>query len=213
MSEHMPPQFEQSKFHCPHCGVYAHQHWNKQIIGLDQPADYRRHFPGLSSAHCEHCHSFSLWLNETLIHPDRHGVAVPNSDLPDEVKRDYEEAAAVLNRSPRAAAALLRLAIQKICDSLEPGKGDLNAKIGQLVAKGLRAEIQQALDIVRVIGNNAVHPGQLDLKDDVGTCAKLFGLINMIAEDRISQPRKIAAMFGELPADAKSQIEKRDKTR
>jgi hypothetical protein len=38
--------------------------------------------------------------------------------------------------------------------------------------------VQQSLDIVRVIGNDAVHPGQIDLTDDIETATKLFVLIN-----------------------------------
>jgi hypothetical protein len=38
--------------------------------------------------------------------------------------------------------------------------------IGELVKAGLPLEIQQSLDIVRVVGNNQVHPGILDVRDD-----------------------------------------------
>ena len=48
----------------------------------------------------------------------------------------------------------------------EKGK-DINTDIGNLVKKGLPIKVQESLDILRVIGNEAVHPGQLDLKDDI----------------------------------------------
>jgi len=44
---------------------------------------------------------------------------------------------------------------------------------------------------VRVIGNEAVHPGKLDLKDDRDTATRLFKLVNIIAEQMISNPKHV----------------------
>jgi hypothetical protein len=99
-------------------------------------------------------------------------------DTPDTVKVDFDEARSVFGRSPRSSAALLRLSIQRICIHLGlPGK-NLNEDIGKLVAAGLPIEIQQSLDIVRVVGNNQVHPGTLDVRDDPETAEHLFELVN-----------------------------------
>jgi hypothetical protein len=61
-----------------------------------------------------------------------------------------------------------------------------------------------------VIGNNAVHPGQLDLRDDSATAEKLFGLVNLIAEIMISQPKHVAQMYEALPSGALEAIARRD---
>lgn len=79
-----------------------------------------------------------------------------------------------------------------------------------MVKNDLRKSIQQALDIVRVIGNNAVHPGQIDLKDDMKTALSLFRLVNMIVEDMIAKPKEVDSLFNGLPDDVKKGIEKRD---
>src|SRR5439155_25473546 len=114
-------------------------------------------------------------------------------------------------KSPRGAAALLRLCIQELCEQLGlPGK-DLDVDIGTLVSKGLPARVQKALDIVRVIGNNAVHPGVLDIKDDTGTASKMFELVNHIAYSMITQPKEIETLYEtKVPEAQKEHIEERD---
>jgi hypothetical protein len=91
----------------------------------------------------------------------------------------------------------------------EKGK-DLNTDIGKLVGKGLDPIIQQALDVVRVIGNNAVHPGKIDLNDNPETASKLFGLVNIIVTTMITARIQIGEMFDDLSDSAKAAIEKRD---
>ena len=58
----------------------------------------------------------------------------------------------------------------------EKGK-KIDDDIASLVRKGLEPDIQQALDVVRVTGNNAVHPGQIILEDDKATAVALFELV------------------------------------
>lgn len=92
----------------------------------------------------------------------------------------------------------------------EKGK-NINQDIGNLVKKGLPEKIQKALDSVRVIGNNAVHPGEIDIKDDDHTAISLFEMINMIVEVMISQPKKADEIYKKIPARAKKAITKRDR--
>jgi len=80
-----------------------------------------------------------------------------------------------------------------------------------LVRRGLPQKIQQALDTVRVVGNGAVHPGELDLRDDLPTALRLLELINMIADVMITQPKQVEALYERvLTPGQKEQIAKRD---
>jgi uncharacterized protein DUF4145/DDE family transposase len=136
---------------------------------------------------------------------------MPHLDMPEEVRVDYDKARNIATASPRGAAALLRLVIQRLCRPLGENGRDLNQAIGALVQKGLPVEIQQALDIVRVIGNNAVHPGELRADDVAEVASTLFGLVNQIVEDRITRPKKLEALFEKLPPGARESIAGRDK--
>lgn len=76
--------------------------------------------------------------------------------------------------------------------------------------KGLSPQIQKALDVVRVIGNEAVHPGQIDLRDDRRTAETLFGLLNLIAEKTISEPKQIEQLYANLPKEKLEGMKARD---
>lgn len=161
-------------------------------------------------ARCFSCEGLSIWIKETLIWPASIVDIQPHEDMPSDVKEDFVEAASIVDRSPRGAAALARLAIQKLMVDLgEKGK-NINDDIKALVQKGLEPEIQRALDIVRVIGNNAVHPGQMDLKDDKATATTLLQLMNLVVERRIASRKRIEEMFNSLPSSVLDAISKRD---
>jgi hypothetical protein len=147
-----------------------------------------------------------------MVYPTATTAPLPSEDMPADVAQDFNEARATFPASARASAALLRLAVQKLCKHLDqPGK-TLDDDIAALVRQGLRPAIQQALDVVRVIGNNAVHPGEIDVRDDPEIAMALFGLVNMIVQITISEPKGVAELYSKLPEGALKAIEKRDKT-
>ncbi|GAB0061245.1 hypothetical protein IBA8401_22720 [Pseudomonas syringae] len=81
------------------------------------------------------------------------------------------------------------------------------------MANGLDPHIHQALDVIRVTGNNAVHPLEMNLEDDQDSVLVLFEMINLIVEERIARPAKISERFANLPEKARLAIEKRDRPR
>ncbi len=201
------PGFAVSAFHCPHCNAYSTQNWFDVWI---QGAGWTQ-VSGANVCICTHCNKRSLWNNELMVYPSTSPAPLPNPDLPDDIKTDYEEARSVMARSPRSACALLRLCVQKLCKELGEIGENINADIASLVRKGLSPTIQMSLDIVRVIGNEAVHPGQVDLRDDPDTAAQLCRLLNLIADAMISQPKAVRSLYASLPETKREQIEKRDR--
>jgi hypothetical protein len=205
-----PPEYQKSAFNCPYCGAFARQTWNaieRYMSGIHQDL-----VSGLFISTCERCKLFSVWLDELMIHPLVDGVPNPHFDMPEDVKADYEEARSIVLRSPRGAAALLRLAIQKLTEIIlakDKGK-DLNDNIRKLVEKGMRQDIQKACDTLRVIGNHAVHPGELNIKDNREIANKLFVLLNKIVDTMITDPKEISILYDSLPEKDKLNIENRD---
>lgn len=145
------------------------------------------------------------------LYPTSSKTPKPSADMPKDIVEVYEEAKVVFPHSPRASTALLRLALQKLCIHLGQPGNNLNEDIKALVKAGLSPIAQQALDVVRVIGNNAVHPGHIDFNDKSETALKLFELINFIVEELITRPKEIAKIYSSLPESQKEQIKKRDK--
>lgn len=140
---------------------------------------------------------------------------VPNHhpDMPASCVGDYLEARVIVAQSPKAAAALIRLALQKLMFELgEKGKS-LNDDIASLVKKGLDEHIQQALDYCRVVGNNAVHPGEIVLDEEPEVAHTLFEMMNLIVEDRIARPARVKEAYSKLPEGARKKIEERDTTK
>lgn len=210
------PAYGKMAFQCPHCGVSAQQVWSETYMlnGLTQDGNGAiRHslsMRGYEFSYCIACAKPSLWVARNLVWPTALAAPAAVEDCPEDVKVDYEEARDIFIGSPRASAALLRLAIQKLCVHLGQKGKQLNDDIGELVKAGLPVKIQQALDIVRVTGNNAVHPGEIKIDDDPEIALNLFYLVNVIVENMITQPRQIAEKFGALPDRAREQIAQRD---
>lgn len=206
--EYIAPKIGKKSFTCPHCGVLARQYLFSNPADLHTSNQFQAANP-IRTTICEHCEKFCIWHYDDMVYPNRGNAPAPNSDMPKEVRADFEEAASISTQSPRGAAALLRLALQKLCKHLG-GKGDnINDDIELLVKKGLPVSIQKALDIVRVVGNNAVHPGQIDT-DNTETTSNLFSLINVIVDYMISMPNRISGLYDTLPKTAKDAIKKRD---
>ncbi len=209
--DYIPPNELSDGFNCPHCGAFAHQTWHD----LGMSYDLRNHSISsfINNAHasqCYKCGNLAYWIDGQMIYPQPSTAPLPSNDMPEDVKKIYSEARNILNSSPRAAAALLRISIEFLMPHLKAEGRDLNDKIGFLVKNGLDTKIQMALDSLRVIGNHAVHPGLIEINDDNSTALKLFSLINIIIDSTITKERKIEELHNLIPEKEKKAIARRD---
>ncbi len=165
----------------------------------------------ISVAVCQSCNEFSVWVSSKMEYPKNIPVEPANEDFNDEIKSLYDEASKIFSDSPKGATALLRLALQKLLKQIGHDGENINNDIKELVARGLSPKIQQALDLLRVVGNNAVHPGQINLDDNRDVAMKLFKILNIIADELITKPKEIDSLYNDvIPDETKGHIDQRD---
>ena len=137
----------------------------------------------------------------------------PSSYMPEDIRDLYDEARSIAQKSPRGASALLRLALQLLCEHLAPGARDINGQIAQMVRDGLSRELQEACDVIRHAGNECVHKKilSINIEDNSELAVCLFSLLNRIVEQLIAIPQKTKQMYELIPQSVRSAISKRDK--
>lgn len=193
-----PPTYHATAFNCPYCHAYAEQLWGENYNSLIETLirqDALIRFPIRSSVDiaistCAHCNLTCVWLDKILTVPDDNGMP-PNDDMLEDIKNIYKEAASISQKSPRAAAALLRLALQMLCKQQLGGKGkNIYADIQQFFEEGrISVEVQKSMNAIREVGNEAAHPGVIDFNENPDVANMLFEFINFIADEMLTKPK------------------------
>lgn len=194
--------------------------WQPLLIEVRAGDSRAKSFTRFFRSVCFSCKEAALWRDDfnvtkdgppaKMLWPSEISAPSRHPDMPQSCVNDFEEARQISALSPRGAAALLRLCVQKLCKELDQPGRDINADIGALVKLGLPTQIQKALDVVRVIGNEAVHPGVMLPDEHAEHVAMLFDLVNFIVDRMISEPKAIDAIYDKLPPGKRAGIEQRD---
>lgn len=200
------PELNLEAFTCPHCWVLTLQRWYNLYYDEYLFGDRKK-------CRCHTCKNYSVWFKSKMIFPSGSNIPMPHTDMPESVKEIYNEAREIASNSPRAAAALLRLALEKLTEELWETDWKLNTRIGNLKKKWLPEKAIQALDIIRITANEwGSHLGQIDLtgSDNADLVNQLFFLLNFIVEHVITVNNQLDAMYATLPEDKKKGIKNRD---
>ena len=75
---------------------------------------------GLYASRCDRCRALTIWFDNRLIWPRTGTAPAADGGLPEHVRDIYKEAVVIAGDSPRGAAALLRLAVETLCRTVEP---------------------------------------------------------------------------------------------
>lgn len=114
--------------------------------------------------------------------------------MSEEQKQLFNEAKDIFDKSPKAAGALLRSVIERILRDKFPeySKWFLGRILSRPEVKNaLSNEIIQLCETCKLIGNDAAHSSMIIYEDESKQEVELlFELINAIAEELLSKPRK-----------------------
>jgi hypothetical protein len=199
---------------CPLCGTLAAQWWQDLyhlLLSYDEGSDTPRRVEGLRSVNCSACDAYSYWFEDKMVYPLERIGPPPHIDMPPSVLTLYREAQEIAKPSPRAAAVLLRIALERLLEDVGRGGKNLNKAIGDYVAEGaIPEELQRAMDTVRLTGNDAAHPGELKLDDTPGGTAALFEIVNELVDRLVGFKARMNRIYDSLDGEKKEQVERRD---
>ena len=227
MPQYVEPEPLKDVFTCPHCDVTARHGWFNadHALSVDEFAsDGSYEYVSITRGRigstnvelkewgfsiCSNCNHLSVWHKANLVYPPSAHVEEPCPDMPAVIVDLYSEADSVFGSSPRASAALLRLALQELTGMV----------LGEKATRTLRGNIEvisqheyatptlvMALDVIRHNGNEAVHPAEISLNDNEDEARYLFTLLNMICETFYSQPRRLQDAYERIPESKRTKL-------
>ncbi|WP_341300289.1 DUF4145 domain-containing protein [Lysinibacillus sp. FSL H8-0500] len=233
MQQHyVSPVYGEGKFNCPTCFAFAQQDWyeindaengfynliikndltrivDSEILSSFQKNGYATNNVTAISI-CFQCDHPSIWVKGRLVYPMASVAPLPNPDMPEDVMKLYNEAREISSLSPRASTALLRLAVELLLPQVGAKKAKIDNMISQLVGMGLPKEVEKALDSLRVIGNEAVHPGTIDTGDNSDIAIALFKVLNIVVDRLITQKKEIDELYSLIPEEKIKGINNRN---
>jgi hypothetical protein len=162
-----------------------------------------------SISYCFNCNEMCLWVCDQLVWPRRVERPEPKLQALPDVRRDDDEARQTLEASPRGAAVLLRLAMEKLCEELGESGESPKDGIASCVQEDVDARVQKVLDAMRIIESDATSQGQIGVGDNRAAAETLAGLVNLICEKMIIEPRQLQAMYTKLREGAQNTMEQR----
>lgn len=218
MPKFVAPELLLDVFTCPYCDVTAKQAWcgnttarrafqrdeseESSAIGFSSSGALVPEVRNWLFSICENCGNVAVWHEDEMVHPFSCPVGDPNPDMPEDVKAKYLEASEVVASSPASAAALLRLGLQVLLREIlqDESSGNIYKDIVKLKERPIDSSLVKALDIIRIAGNESVHPGTLDLSESRDDALYLFELLNMVCDQFFTQPNRLKEMYEKMPA-------------
>lgn len=224
---------DQKSFKCPHCGAFSYMKWDNLSLFIydDQGAEHNV-LTRVHQANCASCSKDSIWYNhrEVTNWIGMNGIPRPSNDselsrlfpineitnknipeyspdMPENVKVLYKEAALIYELSPRSAAALIRLALEKLCEYLGVKKKNIKESIETLAQQqNIPISIAKAADNIRLIGNANVHVGIIcdEVLEDINPA--IFTYINLIVDFAITKPKEIDEINSLFPEQKRTSL-------
>jgi len=202
---------------CPHCDTSINlEEYGTSIYGGDKNEEEY----GISHGWCPECDGFIVLMKkgtgvyskeldsytmfdeikeESFLFPKYNARCIKASEVPDKLRNDFNEAAMVLEISPKASAAISRRCLQTVLrEYYKIKKRNLAEEIGGfLTLKDIPSFLSDAVDAVRHIGNFAAHPmkdtntGEI-VEVEPGEAEWLLEVLETLYDFSFIQPRRLA---------------------
>lgn len=238
-SKFVPPSHKSKRFNCPRCGTFAAHEWREPNYHTGSDEHGQRFFDPIEdrassressnargerweASFCSGCDRNSLWIGGTLAFPNMAiGTSVPEpaEGMPTSVEELYLEAAAVLPHSRRAAVALCRASLERLVKVLTPDSHPKSSLDERLVVLHERttATLAQGLEIIRHVGNTALHGARDDDEsvviymegDESELIDVFFVTINGLVDELITRPARLLAVYNSIPAEKREAISRK----
>lgn len=214
----------ESNMNCPHCKVFFFDEWSipSALVWNDD-----RIGQGIKTTECPACCRLIVKIVEGKINyisdnfeKDETGEVVidkeltiypvqseafVSDDVPDEYKKELNEAHSILDSSPKASAAISRRLLQVLLEDVLNIKGrTLSDQIDKfLELENVPSHLSKSIDAVRVIGNFAAHPSKdtntgTVLQVEPGEAEWLVEVIQSFFDFLFIQPKRIERRRNEL---------------
>lgn len=177
---------------CPHCRIRSNERdFETTSIPTEHIKDYlnevKAPYEQGKMLRCPACNKVIVLIDDKVVYPNYLPIE-PNTDMPEDVRDIFTEALSIANTSPRAACALLRLCIEKLCLNLgaNPNK-NLAEKIQEV---STNPDVINLLEACRLVGNKAVHPSFVDItENDIDLVENLAKFINLVITTTITSQK------------------------
>jgi len=184
--------------------------WAERMAGgrpfLDVHREFRnRDVQNAWISYCFNCNEMCLWVGDQLLWPKCAAEPEPKLDASPEGQGDYEKASQTLDASPRGAAMLLRLTTEKLCKELGGCEQGPKSEIAPPLQEEIDARVQKVLDAMRLIESDATPPDQIGVGDDRATAETLSGLVNLMCEKMMVEPRHLQALYAKVREGAQKR--------
>lgn len=201
MNKFKAPSANLDAFTCAYCGAYAQQSTH-EVRCINKLNVYRTRvlFDRISGSselclkQCQFCGKDHLFDSEynILLYPKKSSAPPAQEDMPEEVLALYKEAASIVSDSPSAACLLIRKALEVLLADLtkETNLNKMITVITEDATKPWAKPLTPLLTSIRLIGNDAVHPREINRADNEQTALTLFSFLNICVDQLISQPLK-----------------------
>src|SRR5262245_60548443 len=166
-----------------------------------------RDVQNVSISYCFTCNEMCLWVGDQLAWPRGAAGPEPNLRTSPEVPGDHEKANQTLDASPRGAAVVLRLATEKLCNELGDCEQGPRPEIAPPLQEEIDARVQKVLDAMRIIESDATPPDQTSVGDNRAKAETLSGLVNLMCEKMMVEPRHLQALYAKAREGAQNGIE------